>query len=451
MSQHVEPSRMDLSQDLIYRSLHIRFEDVRYYRFTRVVPINRSSSLRSVLCRMNSGPKGRAVHLYFGTNSGRSACGSTALRGFEQAVADDSREGAELARSTLASLIEHERAEILAAYMRALESANSTVAGDPTARAQTIAHAGQTLTDITRSLRAGRVLIDGGSTMLAWDIGETRASQAIPTRESWQAATVFAETVVQWMTHRLDAGALETFGIVMLTLNQSITIRIREATGAYTGYLLNRIHEAHLGERHRIARELHDRVSEGLSVAHRRLELFQDYREKDPLKAAAQAGKAQEAVLGSLESLRGVIKDLRLEAPLKSLEKALAGYIDSVPTGDHQLRLKVNGDETWLPTTVREESFLIIREAIRNSLTHGAAGVTLIQVDIAPHELRAVIEDTGGGFDPSGVPASSTAGLSSMRERAALLGGIMSVVSQPGHGTQVELTVPLQTPHADCD
>lgn len=364
-------------------------------------------------------------------------------------MADDSREGAELARYALALLIEQERAKILADYVRALDCVNSTVASDPTAREQTIAHASQTLTDIARSVRAGRVLIDESSTMLAWDIGETRASQSIPTRESWRAATVFAETVVQWMTHHLDADALETFGIVLLTLNQSITVRVREATGAYTSYLLNRIHEAHLGERHRIARELHDRVGDGLSVAHRRLELFHDYQENEPLKAATQATKAHEAVLGSLESLRAVITDLRLEAPLKSLEKALASYLDSVPTGDGQLRLQVNGDETWLPPTVREESFLIIREAIRNALAHGASGLTLIRVDIAPHELRAVVEDTGRGFDHAGVQTSSTAGLSSMRERAALLGGIISVVSQPGHGTQVELTVPLQSQQSD--
>jgi signal transduction histidine kinase len=154
-------------------------------------------------------------------------------------------------------------------------------------------------------------------------------------------------------------------------------------------------------------------------------------------------------VLESLESLRTVIMDLRLEAPLKSLEKALASYVDSVPAIDGKLRLRVNGDETWVPATVREESFLIIREAIRNAVAHGAPGLIFIRVDIAPHELRAVVEDTGRGFDYASVRMSVTAGLSSMRERAALLGGMVSVVSEPGHGTQVELSVPLPELRAD--
>ncbi|MBY8870801.1 ATP-binding protein [Micromonospora sp. PLK6-60] len=350
----------------------------------------------------------------------------------------------------MAERLEAERSIILADYVRALDSLDSTVASDPTAREQTIAHASQSLTDLARSIRAGRVQIDESSTMLAWDIGETRAAQAIPTRESWRAAMVFVETVLRWVIQHVDADSMETLGVVMLTLHQSITVRVREATGAYTSFLLNRIHEAHLGERQRIARELHDRVGNGLSIAHRRLELFEDHQQ-DPVKAAAQAKKAHHAVLDSLESLRAVITDLRLEAPLKSLEKALASYIESVPASDGQLRLRVNGDENWVPTTVRDESFLIIREAIRNALAHGTPGKILIRVDIAPHELRAVVEDTGQGFDHADIRTSATAGLSSMRERAALLGGLVLVASQPGQGTQVELTVPLPEQRADGD
>jgi len=60
-----------------------------------------------------------------------------------------------------------------------------------------------------------------------------------------------------------------------------------------------------------------------------------------------------------------------------------------------------------------------------------------------------VVEDAGPGFDHATVDASTTAGLSSMRERAALLGGRVSIVSQPGQGTQVELSVPLPEHRAD--
>jgi signal transduction histidine kinase len=197
-----------------------------------------------------------------------------------------------------------------------------------------------------------------------------------------------------------------------------------------------------MGERRRIARELHDRVGNGLSVAQRQLELLQDHGDKAPVPE-------------SMESLRAVICDLRCEAPpgglpggplgspLGSLEEALASYLEAVRADDVTPRLRVTGDETFVPQVVRDESFLIVCEAIRNALGHGAPGTVLVSVNIAPQELRAVVEDTGCGFDHATAPPSGAMGLSSMRERAALLGGSVSVLSQPGRGTRIELVVPL--------
>jgi len=209
---------------------------------------------------------------------------------------------------------------------------------------------------------------------------------------------------------------------------------------------------AHLGERHRIARELHDRVGNGLSVAHRQLELLRDDGDKARVPAATRAERAHRAVVESMEGLRAVIRDLRREVPFDnspaSLEEALVDYLDTARAVDVTPRLRMTGDETLVPPVTREESFLIVREAIRNALDHGAPRAVLISVDIAPHELRAVVEDTGRGFDratapPAGTMSSYGGGLSSMRERAALLGGSASVSSRPGHGTRVELVVPL--------
>ncbi len=106
------------------------------------------------------------------------------------------------------------------------------------------------------------------------------------------------------------------------------------------------------------------------------------------------------------------------------------------------VRLQVNGDETWAPPAIRDESFLVIREAIRNALAHGDPGIVLIRVDIAPHEVRAWVEDDGSGFDIT-AQDSERGGLLSMRERSELMGGSISIMSKPGWGSQVELVVPL--------
>jgi signal transduction histidine kinase len=71
--------------------------------------------------------------------------------------------------------------------------------------------------------------------------------------------------------------------------------------------------------------------------------------------------------------------------------------------------------------------------------------MVLIGVALAPHELRAWVEDDGRGFlaAPAPDPVSTGTGLASMRERAVLMGGRLTVTSVPGQGTRVELLVPL--------
>lgn len=152
---------------------------------------------------------------------------------------------------------------------------------------------------------------------------------------------------------------------------------------------------------------------------------------------------AKEALIEAMRRLRAVTSDLRRE-PVRSLEGALVQYIDSAGAGA-DVRLRVSGDETWAPPAVIDEAYLIIREAIRNALSHGAPQMVLIGVALAPHELHARVEDDGCGFGSvtSADRASTGTGLASMRERARLLGGWLTIASVPDSGTRVELVIPL--------
>jgi signal transduction histidine kinase len=156
---------------------------------------------------------------------------------------------------------------------------------------------------------------------------------------------------------------------------------------------------------------------------------------------------AKEAIAEGMRRLRAVTSDLRQDS-VRNLEKALIEYIDSAAgdaTVPADVRLRVSGDETWASPAVIGEAFLILREAIRNALRHASPRLVLIGVALAPHELHAWVEDDGRGFVPANragpVPAGN--GLISMRERAALLGGRLTIVSVPGRGTHVGLLVPL--------
>jgi signal transduction histidine kinase len=342
----------------------------------------------------------------------------------------------------LASRLEAGRAEILASYEHVLTEVGSLLLRDPQSREQVLAHGGQILSDVVHSLRTGAISV-GGDRLLAWDIGRTRAAEGVHPRESLQAAAAFFEIVLKAGARELGTdGSLPLLTLMALTLNEIISTRIREATSGYSGHLLNEINEAHISERRRIARELHDRIGHALTTAHRQLDLYQIHQEKDSLTAANRVQAAEEAVREAMQNLRAVTSELRLQEPLKSLEKALASYLDSAVGVTACVRLQVNGDEAWASPAIRDESFLVIREAARNALAHSDPTIVLIRVDIAPHELRAWVEDDGSGFDITGQD-SARGGLLSMRERSDLMGGSISIMSKPGWGSQVELVVPL--------
>jgi signal transduction histidine kinase len=86
----------------------------------------------------------------------------------------------------------------------------------------------------------------------------------------------------------------------------------------------------------------------------------------------------------------------------------------------------------------------VTREAVRNALTHARPRTVVARVDIAPTDVRAVVEDDGVGFDAEAdLSAQRGAGLISMRERTLLLGGELVITSGPTDGTQVQVWIPL--------
>jgi signal transduction histidine kinase len=202
----------------------------------------------------------------------------------------------------------------------------------------------------------------------------------------------------------------------------------------------NPVHEARVDERRRIARELHDRVGEVLTVGLRQLDLDEITGPEIP---AGQSAIAREVLVEAMRRLRLVTSGLRDE-PVTSFEKALVYFLNRV-CADGDVHLVVIGDEAWAPPQVIDEAFLIAREALRNALTHGAPQSVLVGLEVTRRELRAWVDDDGQGFvvgENAESPAAGT-GLATMRERAALLGGALSIVSKPGRGTSVELSVPL--------
>lgn len=343
-----------------------------------------------------------------------------------------------------AELLQSDTPTILAKYSDSLSALDSPLTSNSRAWEQTMANAIEAINDIGASLRSGGTRIDDRNMMLAWTIGAARAESHGNPADSLRAAVAFFDVTVNSLARyvRDDAELLPCFVTAILALNEAISMRVREATLAYSGYLLDRVHQAHIDERRRIARDLHDRLGEGLSVALRQLEVYEIVSGQGSPESQHRAGIVKDALTETMHRLRTVTSDLRQDS-VTGLEKALISYIESAgPETD--VRLQVSGDETWASSSVIDEAFLIIREAIRNALTHGAPRTILVRVAVAPHELRASVDDDGRGFIPAqGNLGPAGTGLASMGERTALLAGHLTVTSVPNRGTRVELLIPL--------
>ncbi|MFD0634906.1 sensor histidine kinase [Catenulispora yoronensis] len=343
----------------------------------------------------------------------------------------------------LAARIEADHERILERYREQMTASGNALVQDDEALAQAMTNAGQVLEDVAASLRAGRVRIGDGYQAIAWDIGLTRAARGVNPGASLQSASLMFRTVLDAVARVLEERP-EAFGLIVtatVALERSIMLRVRTAIAGYTGFLLNQIHDAQVTERRRIARDLHDRIGHSISVTHRQLELFDMYSEVDSGKASQKVEAAQRAVVESMQHLRAFTSDLYEFHSLKSLESALKQYVDS-GAGEGAHPDPGRGDESWAAPEIVDEVFLVLREAARNALRHGSPSTIVINVDITPQELRAFVEDDGEGFDVH--DRGDGFGISSMRERARLLGGTLHLRSRMGKGTHVDLVIPLE-------
>ncbi|MFS1302286.1 sensor histidine kinase [Streptosporangium longisporum] len=303
------------------------------------------------------------------------------------------------------------------------------------------------LDDVTATLRAGRIQVGELYRFQARELGNVRAAGGVHPKASLEAGSLFFRAALRHLTRRIAEAYESPADVIVLAIGgmeESLSQRVRESADSYHSFLLNQVQEKQEDERRRIARELHDHIGHGVSVAHQQLALSEVYRPVDAARAGAKIGLAQQAIRETMENLRQITSELHPQIPARSLEKSLLGFLETVEDDAVSVRLDVNGDESWAWPQVLDEAFLIIREAVRNALAHGRPKTVLVRVNIAPHELAASVQDNGRGFTPARARERGGVGLSSMRERAGLLGGRVLISSDPGNGCLVELVLPLQ-------
>jgi signal transduction histidine kinase len=197
-------------------------------------------------------------------------------------------------------------------------------------------------------------------------------------------------------------------------------------------------------ERNRIARELHDAVTQKLFSLRLTVDAAAALLTKDPARAGAELATVRRLAAQASDELRGIVVGHRpADLAGDGLDVALrkqAELLDRV----HEPAVRFVGQSIpRLPDTKQEAVYRIAQEAVHNSLRHADAG--RVDIDLVSRDGLVVLEvsDNGRGLDPSvAAGASRRLGLTSMRERARAVGGRFSVSSTPGGGTTVRLEVP---------
>lgn len=199
-------------------------------------------------------------------------------------------------------------------------------------------------------------------------------------------------------------------------------------------------------ERRRISRELHDLVAHSLGVAHQSLELYEALMGTNPGRAAERLQLAREHILKSLQQTRNLSRELRYSVADEmsgGLEAAVRKLLDTTVPEDVEVEFSFAVGEEELTRDTGTQVYLIFREALNNILKHSNCEKLSVEFESRDSELRGSITDEGDGFDGESIAESAGVGLSSMRERARMVGGTLSIESIPGDGTAVIVQIPL--------
>ena len=202
-----------------------------------------------------------------------------------------------------------------------------------------------------------------------------------------------------------------------------------------------------LGERSRIAREIHDTLAQGYVGISVQLEVLAELlRQNRTAEAARQLDTARGHVREGLKDARESIWALRSqEAGETTLPVRMRRLVEAAGGGDVEARFGIHGAYRALAAETEREILRVGQEAIQNVKSHARARHLFVQLEYRPEEIALEVRDDGRGFPVEEMEgAAGHYGLTGMRERAELMGGALEVRSEPGAGTTVRLRAPAR-------
>lgn len=199
-----------------------------------------------------------------------------------------------------------------------------------------------------------------------------------------------------------------------------------------------------LQERNRLARELHDSVTQVLFGLTLNLEAASGLMEKRPERAADLITRSQEMAAEALAEMRSLIFELRPAAlQEKGLAMALSNHINLFRRRQGiDVSLTLN-DQERLPAEVEFCLYRVAQEALNNIAKHAHAKRVAVRLELQPAEALLEVSDDGVGFDPATRSPSPSFGMIGMQERLREVGGSLAVESSPRQGTTLRARIPL--------
>ena len=220
----------------------------------------------------------------------------------------------------------------------------------------------------------------------------------------------------------------------------SLDITDQKAAEQVALELSGRLIRAHEEERSRVARELHDDLSQQIAYLAIRLETI----------------KADEPVKNQIQELTPAVKQLassvhRISHELHPAKLKQLGLEIAIDSFCKETRLAHDLDVEFLsegvppdvPDNVALCLYRIVQEALQNTLKHGHARSATVELNVDENgRLILTVSDDGKGFDTQTVPSKSALGIVSMRERVRSVNGSITITSAPGEGTRIQVSVP---------
>ena len=206
-------------------------------------------------------------------------------------------------------------------------------------------------------------------------------------------------------------------------------------------------------ERSRIARELHDDLSQRLALLSIELEQLTQ-------KIPARQGDLRARIQGAWAKAQEISVEVhRISYQLHPSKLEHLGLVPAVKSfcdelsSRHGIRItfRNRGVSAALPKDVALCVFRIAQEALRNVVRHSGAPEARIVLGMASRSVQLCVSDSGAGFDVEAAARKKGLGLVSMTERLRLVGGELTISSRPSRGTQIEARVPVAEAVADFE